>query len=162
MGRPLGGPDSCNRNRRGAGPGIEHLSAALSQKMIESAADHKKLRIAVASSDGKVVNQHFGHAGKFLIFEFDGEKFHFMELRESVPVCNLGTHDEEALSRAADALSDCSYVVASKVGEGAAGALLAKRIRAFVDADFIDKSLEKLLASGKLKHTLGVRPKRFK
>jgi nitrogen fixation protein NifX len=120
--------------------------------MIESAADQKRVRIAVASNDGKVVNQHFGHAGKFLIFEFDGEKFHFMELREGTPVCRQGTHDEETLSRAADALSDCSYIVASKVGEGAAGVLLAKRIRAFIDADFIDKSLEKLLASGKLKY----------
>jgi len=109
------------------------------------------LRIAVASSDGKVVNQHFGDAGRFLIFEVDGETFRFLETRENMPVCNMGHHDEDALTGTANALSDCSFVVASKIGPGAAHVLITRRIRAFVDADFVDKSLAKLLASGKLR-----------
>jgi hypothetical protein len=36
--------------------------------------------IAVASSDGIVVNQHFGHADKFLIFEVTSDgRFRFID-----------------------------------------------------------------------------------
>ncbi len=31
------------------------------------------IRVAVGSSDGKYVNQHFGHAQKFLIFDIERE-----------------------------------------------------------------------------------------
>jgi len=34
--------------------------------------------IAVASSDGKVVNQHFGKATNFLIFEVEGDNFKYI------------------------------------------------------------------------------------
>lgn len=30
-----------------------------------------KMRVAIVSSDGKVINQHFGKASRFLIFEVD-------------------------------------------------------------------------------------------
>ncbi|HEY0196185.1 MAG TPA: NifB/NifX family molybdenum-iron cluster-binding protein [Methanobacterium sp.] len=38
-------------------------------------------KVAVASSDGKFVNQHFGMAQQFLIFEIDDDEYKFMELR---------------------------------------------------------------------------------
>jgi nitrogen fixation protein NifX len=114
--------------------------------------DRRKTRVAVASSDGKVVNRHFGHTDRFLIFESHGEGFTFIEARDNAPVCNGGTHDDDALTRAAEIISDCSYLIAVKVGAQAAGVLLRKRIRVFMDGDFMDKSLEKLAKSGKLKY----------
>ena len=112
------------------------------------------IKVAVASSDGKMVNQHFGHAKQFLIFEVSQESFGFLELRDNVPTCNLGRHEPAALDRAAELIGDCKYVIASQIGQGAAGALLERGIRAYVDADFIESALAKLLSSGKLKYVL--------
>ena len=36
----------------------------------------EKYKVAVASSDGKTVDTHFGHAQSFLIFEVDTSKYH--------------------------------------------------------------------------------------
>jgi len=115
---------------------------------------HKVIRIAAASSDGKVVNQHFGHAEQFLIFEYDGITFNFLELRGNKPTCNIGTHNDDALSRAVDLISDCKYVIVNKIGTGAVSALLLKNIKAFVDTDFIENSLQKLVLSEKLKYKM--------
>ncbi|MBP2045245.1 NifB/NifX family molybdenum-iron cluster-binding protein [Methanobacterium aggregans] len=53
------------------------------------------IRVAVASSDGKYVNQHFGHAGQFLIFDVDRSgNYEFLELRENVPSCKGGEANE--------------------------------------------------------------------
>ena len=62
-----------------------------------------KTRVAVASSDGKYVNQHFGRATQFLIFEMghdqdredndnpmdpgDHCEYRFIELRRNEPSC---------------------------------------------------------------------------
>ncbi|WP_272942742.1 NifB/NifX family molybdenum-iron cluster-binding protein [Methanobacterium formicicum] len=44
------------------------------------------IRVAAASSDGKYVNQHFGKADKFLIFDIkDNGEHEFIELRETAP-----------------------------------------------------------------------------
>jgi nitrogen fixation protein NifX len=113
-----------------------------------------KIKVAIASSDGKVVNQHFGHAKQFLIFELSESGFGFLELRPNVPTCNLGKHEAAALDRTADLIGDCTYVIASQIGRGAAEALLGRGIRAYIEADFIEDALSKLLASGKLKYLL--------
>ncbi len=46
-----------------------------------------KWKAAVASSDGKVINQHFGRAKEFLIFEITNQEFQFLELRQNNPAC---------------------------------------------------------------------------
>jgi predicted Fe-Mo cluster-binding NifX family protein len=66
----------------------------------------------------------------------------------------MGRHDMASLEAAAELIGDCKYVVVSQVGQGAAAALLNKGIRAYVDADFIENALEKLMGSGKLKYLL--------
>ncbi len=47
------------------------------------------MRMAIASSDGKVVNQHFGRANKFFIIDVNKEDmtFKFIETRTAFPVC---------------------------------------------------------------------------
>ena len=48
------------------------------------------MKIAVASTDGKLVDMHFGDANKFLIFEIeDGEgKFHEIREKTNLPLNN--------------------------------------------------------------------------
>ena len=113
-----------------------------------------KLKVAVASSDGKVVNRHFGHTKQFLIFELSEGVFNFLESRENVPTCHAGRHALSDLATTAEIIKDCAYVVASRIGSGAASLLLDRGIRAYIDADFIENTLQKLLKSGKLKYVL--------
>ena len=103
-------------------------------------------KIAVASSDGKVVNQHFGRSRQFLIFEVsDQEEYTFAEVRESEPPCGIGEHDEDMLQKAVELLGDCRFVLVSQIGPGAEHALRSKGVKPFAVADFIDKALERLV-----------------
>jgi nitrogen fixation protein NifX len=45
-------------------------------------------KVAIASSDGKFVNQYFGRVNQFLIVELkDDGNYEFLELRKNVPSC---------------------------------------------------------------------------
>ncbi|MCC8123093.1 MAG: dinitrogenase iron-molybdenum cofactor biosynthesis protein [Oscillospiraceae bacterium] len=104
-------------------------------------------RIAIASTDGKVVNQHFGRAERFYIVEVNDETgWHFIETRKTQPVCNTRSHDDNQLRLTADLLADCDYVLVSQIGKGAEFALHRKDITAFSIALPIDRAVEKLVA----------------
>lgn len=104
-------------------------------------------RVAVASSDGKFINQHFGHAKQFLIFEIDEKTsadFQFLEVRNNTPVCSHQHHDEDRLRAVIDQLIDCKVVLASQIGPGAQTALEASNIMAYSMADFIEPALKRI------------------
>jgi predicted Fe-Mo cluster-binding NifX family protein len=50
------------------------------------------MKVAVVSSDGKVINQHFGNASRFLIFEVDGGEIQLIEVRETTPLCGSANY----------------------------------------------------------------------
>jgi len=102
-------------------------------------------KIAVASSDGKVVNQHFGKATKFLIFEVEGDNFKYLELLNTQAFCNHGEHDEKKLLSAVEALEGTRAVLVSQIGTGAAEALKIKGIDVFDVRNFIEDALKKLV-----------------
>ncbi|MDP4089324.1 MAG: NifB/NifX family molybdenum-iron cluster-binding protein [Bacillota bacterium] len=104
-------------------------------------------RIAFASSDGKVVNQHFGRAKKFIIFEIEGSSAEFVELRDNKPACEGFEHSEKALNRSVETLSDCRAVFVTQIGYGALAALQAKGIRAYEAPGLINEVLGKIIAS---------------
>lgn len=102
-------------------------------------------KVAVASSDGKYVNQHFGMTQQFLIFEIDEEgNYKFLELRKNVPACDVGGHTDEAMARSVELISDCKAVLASQIGPGAVNILAAHGIEAYVAPAFIDVALKEL------------------
>ncbi len=102
-------------------------------------------KVAVASSDGKYVNQHFGVVQQFLIFEIDDEgEYKFLELRKNIPACEVGGHTDEAMARSVELISDCDAVLASQIGPGAVNALAARGIEAYVAPTFIDQALKEL------------------
>lgn len=51
-----------------------------------------KYKVAVATSDGKTVDSHFGHVQSFLIFEVDEESGKFEDIgeREAKAACSGG------------------------------------------------------------------------
>ena len=55
-------------------------------------------RIGIASTDGLIVNQHFGRTESFLIVDVDEEEtIRVREQRFVRPVCEGGNHDENRL-----------------------------------------------------------------
>ena len=101
--------------------------------------------IAVASSDGIVVNNHFGHAAKFYVFEFSEGRIELKEIREVNPVCHTGEHDDDRLNENAERFSDCDFVLASKIGDGARAVLESKGIACYEIPGIITGSIDKLI-----------------
>jgi nitrogen fixation protein NifX len=103
-------------------------------------------KIAVASTDGKVVNQHFGRADKFYIVEVnEKEEYTFLETRETGAACQEGNHSVESLENTVSLLSDCKYVLVSQIGPGAEFELSKKGISAFAISHYIDIAVGKLI-----------------
>jgi nitrogen fixation protein NifX len=72
------------------------------------------LKIAVASTDGKIVDLHFGDANRFLIFKIEEGKGKFQEIREKTPM-PLNNHQERWVA-SIDLINDCKAVLCSKIG----------------------------------------------
>lgn len=101
-------------------------------------------RIAVATSDGRNVDTHFGHANDFTILEVDDSgSFNEVERRNAFQACD-GNCSEDRMINAAENLSDCAYVLAAKIGPHAIHALAAKKISAFDIAIDISSAVEKI------------------
>lgn len=102
-------------------------------------------KVAVASSDGKYVNEHFGRAKQFLIFNVDDNQFEFYELRKNNPPCSAEGHNEDQMSMTVKLLEDCEAVLVSQIGIGAVQALSLKGIKPYVLPDFIEDALKRFL-----------------
>ncbi|NIQ95286.1 MAG: dinitrogenase iron-molybdenum cofactor biosynthesis protein [Desulfuromonadales bacterium] len=78
------------------------------------------MRIAVASKSGRDVDQHFGHAERFLVYEVDEE---LAELVDEVRVEKYCSFDPDHALRKpqfkaiVEALVDCRVVVTARIGE---------------------------------------------
>jgi predicted Fe-Mo cluster-binding NifX family protein len=103
------------------------------------------MRVAVASSDGKFINQHFGHAKQFYIFEEKNEHFRYLELRNGKAFCDAGEHDHSDLKNAVSLISDCNYVLAVQAGYGAIDALNQQGISVKMTQGFINDCLDDLI-----------------
>lgn len=111
-------------------------------------------RIAVASTDGKVVNEHFGRANQFLIIEVDETgNYHPVELRKSDAVCHGNNHDDMAMKKRVEELSDCQYVLVSRIGTGAENALDSKGISVYVIPDLIESAVNKIISYIEINNT---------
>lgn len=102
------------------------------------------MRVAVVSSDGKVINQHFGKASRFLIFEVGDGKIKFIEERKNTPLCGSAEdgHADDALSRTISLISDCQAVLCARIGGGAEEELRKKGIKPVEAPYFIHEALK--------------------
>jgi nitrogen fixation protein NifX len=102
-------------------------------------------RVAVASLDGQLINQHFGRSTSFLIYKIEENgEYELVEERAVKSPCFTGRHEEDALEQAALLLQDCSVALVSRIGPGAEKALASKGIKAFEIYDTIDHAFKKL------------------
>jgi len=98
-------------------------------------------KIAVATSDGSTIDQHFGKADRFEIFHvLDNGDFRSSEIRtKPAAVLNGETADLELGTRCgctaeevdSEIISDCAYVLAAQIGMNALRSLARQGITAF-------------------------------
>ena len=51
-------------------------------------------RVAIATTDGKVINEHFGRAKAFYIVDLSENGYSYVETRVISPCCKSGEHSE--------------------------------------------------------------------
>jgi len=84
------------------------------------------MKIAVATSDGKNVDLHFGSAEIFLIFEIEENNVNFLELREK-PRVQINEHSDR-WTVSLKPLKDCDAVFCSRIGDEPKESLQSKGI----------------------------------
>ena len=99
------------------------------------------MRIGMATTDGVYVNEHFGNAKYWDIYELD-EESEFVETRMVRYGCNC--HDPKLFDDMLKALDDCEALFVSRIGEVAANYLMSKGKRIFEAAGPVDGILEQL------------------
>ena len=85
----------------------------------QPAADLRPALLAVATSGGGLVNQHFGHATEFLIYEASPRGVRFIGHRKVDQYCVGGDscgEKDSALAGSIRALKGCEAVLCSKIG----------------------------------------------
>ena len=76
--------------------------------------------IAVASKDGKDINQHFGHAERFLIYDVDGSEARLVDEKRVERYCSYDADHplrSHILKAIAEALAGCRAVVCAQIGQ---------------------------------------------
>ncbi len=104
-------------------------------------------RIAVASRDGKVVTDHFGHCGKFIIIEADNENYRFIEQRIVTPPCREGTHTKSGIEEVLTTIEDCMYILVNQIGEGAERIALKNKFIVITYKGYITDALDQIMSA---------------
>lgn len=99
-----------------------------------------KILVAVATKGGGLVNQHFGHAKEFQIYEVDGNGATFVGHRKIDLYCQGGYGEEATLENIIQAIADCKAVLVAKIGECPKEKLQKVGIQAVETFDVIEKA----------------------
>ncbi len=113
--------EALDAARRQALREVAHLDASLSA------------RVAVATKGEGLVNQHFGHAKEFLVYQVDREGARLLGPRAVERYCRGGDGEDDALAASLRALADCQAVLVAKVGHCPRGQLAAAGIEPVED-----------------------------
>jgi nitrogenase molybdenum-iron protein alpha/beta subunit/MoaA/NifB/PqqE/SkfB family radical SAM enzyme len=107
-----------------------------------------ELRIAVASKKGIAVDQHFGQATEFYIYEYKNGNISLKERRPVTKYCR-GIEDcdegEDKVGQSIETISDCHAMIALRIGEIPKALLQERGIQVFTDCDYIEASIKKLI-----------------
>ena len=96
------------------------------------------MRIAIVSSDKKVVNERFGTTEKFLIYEQTGNGLQFVGERFSEPLLD-DLFDQDMYDWIADIIQDCQKVYMATISRAAAKAVTSRGITPVIYQGPIEK-----------------------
>jgi nitrogen fixation protein NifX len=83
------------------------------------------MKVAFTSTTGDMIDEHFGQAQQFHIWEIGPDAAHFLSTVRAQP---SGEDEEDRISARAEVLSDCAIVYTMQIGGPAAAKLVAKKI----------------------------------
>lgn len=122
-------------------------------KSVNKQLEERVYKVAAASSDGIVINQHFGGADTFYIYEVAGAgNYRFLETRTVTPVCNGGNHSDKELRENISKFKDCKYILVSRIGMGAANIVEQSGITPMELPGMMEESLDKLITYEQLQN----------
>ena len=75
-----------------------------------------KIRVAITSSDGKVIDLHFGRCPAFLIADILDGGWKITEVRNTEAACRAFSHDETHVAEIVRLLADCRYLLTYRIG----------------------------------------------
>jgi nitrogenase molybdenum-iron protein alpha/beta subunit/MoaA/NifB/PqqE/SkfB family radical SAM enzyme len=111
----------------------------------------KVQKFAVASKSGLLVDQHFGKAREFYIYESNGQTAKFLEKRPVKSYCSgaeeCGEEEKSEMESILEAVSDCNVVLALRTGQAPSEKLGSKGIRVVSTYDRIEDAVMKAAAS---------------
>lgn len=109
--------------RKAVHQSIEQTKAAIAAKKAATRppaptapANSPKVLVAVSSKGGGLVNQHFGHAKEFMIYEVDATSATFVGHRKVADYCQSGYGEEATLTHIINTIADCKALLTAKVG----------------------------------------------
>ncbi|MGX8705147.1 MAG: NifB/NifX family molybdenum-iron cluster-binding protein [bacterium] len=105
------------------------------------------VRIGLASIDGSYVDQHFGSARYWQIYDIDGGSA-FVETRKTQPTCN--GHCEGGFEAQLEVLGDCDALFVARIGKSAALTMLQKGKRVFEATGPVAEIVEAVVEQGLL------------
>jgi nitrogen fixation protein NifB len=94
-------------------------------------------RIAVATKAGGLVDQHFGHAREFLVYDVSRAGARLVGRRATERYCTGGEGEDDALAVALRALADCRAALVAKIGHCPRGQLAAAGIEPVTEHAFL-------------------------
>jgi nitrogen fixation protein NifX len=94
------------------------------------------MKIAFATTDGTKVDEHFGRAGMFAVYDMGQEGYELVEMRkfaDGIDTAVTGTRDggeahEDAVQAKVDRLADCKIIFLTEIGGPSAARLVKKGI----------------------------------
>lgn len=103
--------------------------------------------MAVASKDGKEINQHFGHAERFLIYNVENGEANLVDEKTVERYCSFDPEHPlrgHLLRGIGEALQGCRAVVTAQMGDHPRGELEKLGIEPFVASGPIKSTLVEL------------------
>jgi nitrogenase molybdenum-iron protein alpha/beta subunit/MoaA/NifB/PqqE/SkfB family radical SAM enzyme len=128
----------------------------------EESLGQKPLLFAVSSKSGVLVDQHFGHATDFYIYEYKNKNIRFKERRSVTKYCDGeescdgmgGGSKGDKMEAILETVKDCDGVLAMRIGEAPKEKLKQKAILTFTTYDRIEDAVRQAaeeLSAEKLK-----------
>lgn len=74
------------------------------------------LRVAITSSQGRCVDQHFGQARHFLVYEVEPGRSRYLEARPVPEADAEGPSRAAGLDKAVELIADCSLLLTLRAG----------------------------------------------
>ncbi|MNV65576.1 Dinitrogenase iron-molybdenum cofactor [compost metagenome] len=102
-------------------------------------------RVALGSSDGEWIDQHFGSCEQFVVYDIsEEEEWKLVEVRQTGIDGFSGRHSEEQLKKLLELVSDCGLVLVSRIGMGVGEELKERGIAFSTDYISLKHAQDKL------------------